>query len=59
MVTVVAELTTPSAPLVLGNLPDDQQCEVVAETIVVCFDVTVCFNYTTTLPGDVVEQFSK
>jgi len=58
VVTVVAVLTTPSKPLVLGNLPVDQQCEVVSETIVVCFDVTVCFN-TTTLPGDVIEQFSK
>jgi len=56
VVTVVAELIVPSEPLVLGNLPDDQQCNVVADNIVVCFDVMVCFNYTT-LPGDDVDRF--
>jgi len=58
VVTVVAVLTTPTEPLVLGDLPVDQQCEVVAETVVVCFNVTACFNFTTR-PGDIIEQFSK
>ena len=58
MVTVQAELMAPDEPLVLNDLPDKYECIVEKETVVVCFNVTLCFNYSL-LPEDSVDRFSK
>jgi len=57
VVTVQAELMAPDEPLVLNDLPDKYEC-IVEETVVVCFNVTLCFNYSL-LPEDSVDRFSK
>ena len=58
VVTVKAEIIVPDEPLVLNDLPDRYECTVEKETVVVCFNVSLCFNYSL-LPEDSVDKFSK
>lgn len=58
MVTVEADILAPNQPLVLNNLTAENMCIAERDTTVVCFTVSVCFNYSI-LPEDRVESFSK
>lgn len=56
VVTVEADIVTPDNPLVLEE--KKYECTAGGGTTVVCFIVSVCFNYSI-LQGDSIEKFSK